>query len=129
MDGPRAFNPCSAELLSGAVLALCGVWLLLPFHSFASAVTFRGMSQVAPEWVWGLYLLLLGLTRLGAAFFGYAPARRLTAILAAVTWAFIATTFLLSNPRALACVMVVSFAAFDLGIARRLTWRGTGSCT
>ena len=53
---PTAFG----EAMMAGITGLWGVWLLLPFSTFASSASFREMQAFAPEWAWGAWFVVLG---------------------------------------------------------------------
>jgi hypothetical protein len=53
------------ELVCGLAMALWGLWLLVPcWDTFGSSRVFYMLETIAPEWVWGAAMALLGLARL-----------------------------------------------------------------
>lgn len=55
----RPINPYST-LLVGAMTAMWGIWLLMPWSVFGSAALFSKMAEFAPEWAWGAWALTCG---------------------------------------------------------------------
>lgn len=53
-------GPDSGAFWNGVILALWGAWLLMPADSYAVSEAFDFMEKVAPEWVWGLVMLVGG---------------------------------------------------------------------
>lgn len=41
-----------------------GVWFLLPFDTFSDTNTYRLMGQIAPEEVWGILFLVIGVIQM-----------------------------------------------------------------
>lgn len=79
--------------------------LLNPFsNTFGTAASFRAMSALAPEWLWGVCLFTLGIVHLSVMIRGVKRWRRATMFVFACLWAFMAAMFWLSNPSGLGLV-------------------------
>lgn len=89
----------STEFVIGCFAAGWGLFLLLPFNTFASAPTaFRAMEQTAAEWAWGAVLLSVGLLKLIGLYTGRLTLRRLGGVLVTGLWGFITVMVVRSNP-------------------------------
>lgn len=92
---------------------LWGFWLLNPyFDSFQVSTSFLAMGTLAPEWVWGFAIFLLGLLQIYVLISKYNLDRKRLAFLSMLIWCFISVGFFISNIQALACVIhpMVAFA-------------------
>jgi uncharacterized membrane protein HdeD (DUF308 family) len=50
------------EFLPALYLLMWGMWVLNPWvNSFASSAAFTEMGQLAPEWLWGIVIMAIGL--------------------------------------------------------------------
>lgn len=94
------------EALVGLGAAGWGLWLANPYwHSFASSPSYEAMAHYAPEEVWGLALLALGLAQVGAAGAQLLLARRILSLLAVFVWLFVSVMFVSANVASTASVM------------------------
>src|SRR5688572_6041806 len=95
------------ELMGGGAKIVMGVWLLLPFQSFTSSPTFAALS-VLPEWLWGTFLLCVGLFHLAALRDGYRGWRKWAALVGFLIWVSFGTVFVWTNPPAIGWVLFMS---------------------
>lgn len=103
-----------AEVISAVMLWTWGLILLAPWDTFEVSPSYRIMSFLAPEWVWGCLYLGLGALQ-SLAMCGNVHRFRLPAAsFAMIGWTFAAITFLLSNPYTHAPVLygILAFANF-----------------
>lgn len=112
-------RPRPLELL-GALWALAwGIWVGNPFWNvFPSSPTFRVLSQVAPESVWGLCSLAVGVGQLWAVYRDHLGWRYRVSVLAFLLWSFITLMFMLGNPSSTATItygMLALMAALVVG--------------
>jgi hypothetical protein len=94
------------ELISGALMFAWGLWLLMPWATFASSRSFDGMAllgtfgghlPVNPEITWGLMLAWIGGTEIGALLLDQRRVRFASAVGAGMAWTFMSVTFAISN--------------------------------
>lgn len=52
------------ETITAVQSMLFGLWLVLPFNTFNSGNVFDIMNQIAPESVWGILMMVLGIAQL-----------------------------------------------------------------
>lgn len=97
MDQPKS-GWKSVDVGVNAVAVWLGIILLLPAETFASNKSFNVMALIAPEWLWGLGLFLVGLCGTLSKAFPYKWVR--LGALSAVSGAhfLFALCLLLSNP-------------------------------
>src|SRR3990167_3015420 len=57
----RTADPRIVGLYNAVFAVFWGAWLLLPFRTFNVAPVYHTMSSIAPEWVWGMAYLGIGL--------------------------------------------------------------------
>ena len=80
----------ATEAQSGVLAVVFGSVLLMPWDTFGSALGYRAMAQLAPEWAWGAYFALLGLTQLHSVIADWYRLRRWTLFLLTLSWFFVA---------------------------------------
>lgn len=107
------------ELIGGGTKVLMGCWLLLPWTSFTSSPTFATIS-VLPEWVWGLFLLCLGVFHLGALHSGKRGWRQGAAFVGFLVWCSFGTVFVWANPPAIGWIMFMSVGLAQMWASIRL---------
>ena len=90
-------SPTMMELFSAITALGWGVLLLLPYDTFGSSSIYVTMSALAPEELWGIALLGGGFLQLAAVLHGKISPRKLTAMFATASWAFIAAMFASSS--------------------------------
>lgn len=107
------------ELIGGGTKTLMGVWLLLPWKTFAGSASYLVLS-VLPEWLWGSFLLAVGLLHLTALYSGNRRARKYASFAGFLVWASFGTVFLWANPPAIGWIMFLSVAAAQMWASIRL---------
>lgn len=113
------------EIQSGLIAVLWGVWLVSPsWHSFASCPhLYTVMASIMGERAWGVLLLSVGSLQLLAVWMGSVlhqtdrarwqrrfTLRRLMALLAMLTWLFVALVFATGDWPAPSAVLYVATA-------------------
>lgn len=86
------------ELLGGSIGTSWGLWLLMPWPTFAAARSFDAMREMAPEWLWGLVILLAGAAQLVGLLLDHWRGRRAGALALAAIWMFIGTMIGIASP-------------------------------
>ena len=86
-----------SELFGGAVAFLWGFWLLLPWSTFAASPSFAAMSELAPEWAWGLFICSLGTTQLVGLIANRWQWRRRSTLSMCLVWVFVSVMFMIAN--------------------------------
>jgi hypothetical protein len=90
---------------------LWGLWILNPWLDsleFGAAHLF--LTQVAPEFVWGFFIVALAIGHLFALIQGKLGLYRLMTIMCMGLWIFVAWSFLSGNPALLGIPVYSSFA-------------------
>ena len=87
------------ELKGGTINVGAGIWLLLPFNTYASSPTFYAMV-ILPEVIWGLLFLLLGTLHLMVLRRGDYYLRSKFSFISFILWGALGIVFMLSNPPA-----------------------------
>lgn len=87
-----------SELLNGVMATALGAWLLLPFQTFTSTPTFGAMRDLAPEWLWGCGIVIIGLAQLVGLIADWWRWRRQVALASIFVWASLSTLVVFSNP-------------------------------
>lgn len=102
-----------AEFQNAAVGIFWGAWLLNPhWQTFASSKSFDAMSHWAPEEVWGVAILLLGLLQMGAFIREHRHLRMAGTLSGVFVWFSIGIAFGLVN---IASTGVVVYPLLGLG--------------
>lgn len=87
------------ELWVAVLTLLWGVCLLNPwFATFSTSLTWRGLAVLAPEWVWGLIFLALGVTKVWIVMAAANGPTRYVAMAGFALWFFLTVQFLIYNP-------------------------------
>jgi uncharacterized membrane protein HdeD (DUF308 family) len=107
------------ELIGGGTKVAMGVWLLLPLQSFSSSPTFAALA-ILPEWVWGLFLLCVGIFHLAALHNGHRGWRKWAAVVGFLVWFSFGTVFVWTNPPAIGWIMFLAIAAAQMWASIRL---------
>ena len=84
-----------------------GIWLLLPFNTYGSSVTFSVLADIAPEWVVGSAMFLAGLLLFVGGVRQSYCLRRWSLVAIALMWAILWMAFLLGNWRSTATVTYI----------------------
>jgi hypothetical protein len=103
------------EVFLGATAILLGLLLLNPWtDTFASTSVYDTLSAVAPEYIWGASLLMLGWARLYAVLLNLHSLRQTVAFCGFLLWLFVTIAFAHANPAATA---VPVYGMFSLASA------------
>lgn len=94
----RYSRPEPLEVLSGALLLVWGVVLLLPPPTFGTSPGYAFMARLAPEGLWAVGALLLGLLQIGGMLYERLALRIAASGLALWFWSSIAAAIFLANP-------------------------------
>lgn len=109
-----------AEFLSALALIGWGFWLLAPWwETFNSSPSFQAMAYVAPEWVWGATVAILGLCQMAAFVGEHRNVRIATALGGVFIWSSVSLMFGLGN---IASTGAIAYALFALSSLWAL-WR------
>lgn len=123
------FECNSAHLagISGAGAFFWGLWILMPHDTFPTSISYNVMASLAPEWVWGLVVMVVGAAQIATTLSTRGWKLRASANFATfVTWVFIATMFIVSNWLSTATVIYPLLAAVAFGsFFRRLQDQGS----
>lgn len=92
----------SSELSLPLFAVSWGLWLTLPVETFASSHTFDAMAQLAPELVWGVFALLVGIVATAMPLLELRglillKARFYLSMIQAAMWMFIVVMFVQAN--------------------------------
>lgn len=86
------------EIMSGIAAIAWGVWLINPtLHTFQSSDTFATMRLIAPEWIWGVVMILVGFLQVESVLSHKISRRKHTSFMLAVMWIFITALFAHAN--------------------------------
>lgn len=113
------------EVLCAVQAIMWGFWIGNPWwQSFAVSQAYVWMNALAPEWIWGWGVGLLGLAQLIAVWRRRLRWRYALALLGIFVWILIAVAFALGNWRSTAMLNSSFFAlAQALNYVELETWR------
>lgn len=86
------------EFILGMFAVTWGIWLLLPMWDTFSYPSFASFLYVAPEHIWGLFALFLGLITILFASTKLFFVRKLMSLLHIAWWAFVSSMFVFAAP-------------------------------
>ena len=89
------------EFWGSTMLIAMGVWLLLPMSTFSVIPAYRFMGTVAPEPVWGIASLGLGLFQSAGNISKVRRMRSTGSFVASVLFGFVAALAIISQPESL----------------------------
>lgn len=87
----------SLETMLGIESFLWGLWLLLPFDTFSASPVYSVMNQIAPEHVWGIGMIVLGIAQIMVLCTHNPKARYIFSTGALFVWLFTDVGFWLSG--------------------------------
>lgn len=117
-------RPRILELGGAAWSVVWGFWVGNPWWDvFPSSPTFQTMGQVAPEWVWGLVVVGVGIGQLIALYNDSTRWRYRISASAFLVWAFVTWLFLISNFSSTATVTYGMMSTMAALAAAKLRWR------
>ena len=112
------------ELICAIEAILWGTWLLVPWDMFSASKTFRFMNTIAPEWVWGLTVCLLGVCQLCGLLVKSYKTRRLAAVLSIFTWTLVSIAVIAGNYQSTATIIYPVFVVMSILIYSETTlWK------
>ncbi len=88
-----------------------GAWLILPFNTFASSPTYNAISDLVPEYILGLFMVVIAMSQ----FYGISSShmmRRYALLAGSTICLFIMLTFAYSNPQSAG---IPTFFALSMG--------------
>ena len=92
------------ELQGAVLMVVWGIWLALPFSTFASttasASAYSGLSQFASELIWAIFFLVFGVAQIWSITTGNVKMRRLLIFAACLFWIYVSITVGISRPSA-----------------------------
>ncbi len=119
----RRRPPEAPDLIVACYLTLWGTVVLLPWTTITA--TLGVLTQLAPEPVWGLTALVIGLLYINALARPERPLHRVAIALAAMFWAWLVMAVALSNPHAALSIMTYSYMVV-LSALNALHWTRKG---
>lgn len=84
-------------ILLGLYMLIWGVALLMPWTTFTAFSVYGPMSQIAPEWVWGLLIVLVGSVQVLAPTQKHRTCMCWVHAIAGTIWTFWALFFLMGS--------------------------------
>lgn len=107
------------ELIGGGTKVAMGIWLLLPWKTFAASASYSVLS-ILPEWIWGTFLLCVGLLHLAALHSGHRSWRKWAALVGFLIWSSFGVVFVWANPVAIGWIMFLSVGIAQMWASIRL---------
>ena len=109
------------ELLLGLLSVMFGIWILNPYtNTFNTVSSFRVISNIFNESVFGSIMFAVGLIQLYCIFRDHYKIEKNIAILSAVIWSFITVSFIYSNVAAVGIPIYLLFTISNLWVFYRL---------
>src|SRR3982750_520621 len=71
-----------------------GIWLMIPFNTFAGSPSYAPLETIANEFTWGLVIFILGSLHLISMAYGNRKIRRHLIMLACGFWVFMSAIFI-----------------------------------
>jgi len=98
------------EFVSTLTLILWGAWVSWPtFSTFNVGGVYRQMAKTAPEWIWGAFVLSIGIIKAFLMYSKYTKLRVIMALIVMAIFAIIAAFFALGNWMSVGVPMYISF--------------------
>jgi nitrate reductase gamma subunit len=104
------------EYVCAFAAILWGLWVVNPFwNTFdpTKSSVFRSMSEVAPEWVWGLVILLIGILQFVSRRTMNIKFRSISSFLAMFVWITLSIFYLMGNYASPGISMYVIYTAMN----------------
>lgn len=98
----QATGDIFVEILGGVLAFWIGLWLILPWDTYAVSHQWSAAARVAPEFVWGLAFIIISGVKFAAIRSEDRTWRRRTSLLLALSYAFLALMFALGDARGIA---------------------------
>lgn len=105
--------------MSAVAMTLWGLWLLFPWTTF-NTPAYQLMSSLAPEIVWGVVMLFIGLVQFVYVTKGNIKHRKMSMQVASVVWIFIASNFAIARIESTAVPIYTVFATTTYWAASKL---------
>ena len=86
------------KIFSTSIAMWWGVVLILPFDTFSTALSYKAMAGIAPEFYWGLLMLIMGLAHLIGITYSLKKIEKASFLIATFVWIFIAAMFTIGSP-------------------------------
>lgn len=115
LDVMRASSTRGLEFQNGIAATLAGAVLLLPPSSFATAPGYALFVEWAPEPIWGVSVLGVGVAQVAATLHDMVLMRRIAAAVLCVLFCILGGGILWSNPLSVVAPMVLTMAAGQVG--------------
>lgn len=103
------------EMQNGMAALLSGLVLILPPDTFATSPSYRLFAEWAPESVWGLSLLGIGVAQIAAALHDAVVMRRIAAAILGVLFAILGGGILTINPASGVAPIILMLALGQIG--------------
>ena len=85
------------ELFAAIWAGALGLWLLLPFHSFANVRAFAVLNIISYEWMWGVPLVVFAAWRFDAILLNRLCPRHNASLIGVGVWSSLAMFLLFGN--------------------------------
>lgn len=111
------------DAFNGMVALLWGFVLILPINTFGNSPSYANMKEIAPEWAWGLFIAIVGLTQLLSLVFSMQKLRKEISLAMFASWVFLSISFMTVGNVTTAWAVYPAFAFFSFGSYFHLTFR------
>jgi hypothetical protein len=98
IESLRSSSTCALEVQNGLIALCLGLYLLLPFNTFASGAAYQMMAQLGTESGWGGAFLVLGFVQVVATLSDLVLARRICCALLTSLFSLYLLSIFLANP-------------------------------
>jgi hypothetical protein len=115
LDVIRASSTRGLEFQNGVAAILSGVVLLLPPASFAISPSYALFAEWAPESIWGVSVMGVGVAQVAATLHDVVPMRRIASAILCVLFCILGGGILWSNPLSVVAPMILAMAAGQVG--------------
>jgi len=116
------------ESITAVQSMLFGLWLILPFDTFSSGSVFDIMNQIAPESIWGVLMMVLGITQLYTVHTKRVFYRIWATRIMLPVWVIIDLSFLLSRTASSASITYFVFVMCSIWSLISLALRQNRGC-
>jgi hypothetical protein len=98
------------EFFLGIISLVWGLWVLSPWwNAFDGQVAFAVMQQIAPEWVWGCVMTIVGVLKVATILSEQPKAKQYVFLVSLFVWSCVAISFVASSPFAVGSPIYILF--------------------
>lgn len=112
------------EIMSGIAAVAWGFWLLNPaFNTFDGSLGYVAMASIAPEYVWSVIMLFVGVMQVYAVVAHKLSYRKRASLALSMMWVFITTMIAISHLASTGVAIYGVFSCFTIWSYLRLSQR------